>query len=82
MDVLKIIASALLVIAGALLVVCVMMQEGNDEGMSSIMGSSNTESEFGKSGSSKSKKLNKYTKILAAVVMALALVIAILTKVA
>jgi protein translocase SecG subunit len=80
MDILKIVFSILLVIAGALLVVCVMLQEGNDGGMSSIMGSSNSESDFGKKGGSKQDKLRRYTKILAVAMAALALIVAVISK--
>lgn len=81
MAVIKIVCSIVLVLFSILLTVLIMMQEGNDNGMSSIMGSSNTGSEFGRKGMGKEAKKVKYTKICAGIVMVLAVALAILTKV-
>lgn len=81
MDVLKVILGVVLIIFSIGAVALILRQEGNDGGMSSIMGGSNTDSEFGRRGTGgKNRIITRWTTICSVAIMVLAVAIALISK--
>lgn len=79
MAVLKVILGVVLILFSIGAIALVVSQEGNDGGMSSIMGGSNADSEFGRKGG-KNQRATRWTTICAVVIMVLAVAIALISK--
>lgn len=82
MEVVATILKIILVLVCIGLIVLVMMQEGNENGLSSSIAGGMSESSFAarNSGRTKEGQLKKYTRILLIAFMAIALVINIIGK--
>ncbi len=80
MGTLKVILTVLLVLVSVGLTVLVLMQEGKNAGLGSIAGSSYSDNSYvsRNKGRTKEGRLLKYTKILVAAFMCLALILNIL----
>ena len=80
MEVVAVILKILLVLVCIAMIVLVMMQEGNENGLSSSIAGGMSETSFAakNSGRTKEGQLKKYTRILLAAFMLIALVLNII----
>ena len=82
MQVVSTILTILLAIVSIALIVLVMLQEGNERGLTGSIAGGMSETSFAvkNSGRTKEGQLKKYTRIALAVVMVIALAIGVLQK--